>query len=43
MKVEERRSHKEKKKFSVILVKLSVMILPKNRRITYFEVLGVSS
>jgi hypothetical protein len=43
MKVEERRAHKEKKKFSVILVKLSVMILPKNRRIRYFEGLGVSS
>jgi hypothetical protein len=43
MKVEEMRTHKEKKKFSVILVKLSVMILPKNRRIRYFEGLDVSS
>jgi hypothetical protein len=39
MKVEERRSHKEKKKFSVILVKLSVMILPKNRRFDTLKVL----
>jgi hypothetical protein len=43
MKVEEMRSHKEKKKFSIILVKLSVMILPKNQRIRHFEGLGVSS
>jgi hypothetical protein len=43
MKVEERRFHKEKKKFSVILVKFSVIILPKNRRIRYFEGLGVSA
>jgi hypothetical protein len=43
MKVEERRFHKKKKKFSVILIKFSIMILPKNRRIRYFKGLGALS